>query len=480
MRVRPVVARRNVLRVLGAGAAVVLAAACGESAPEPTTPTPGTGRSDLDAALQRARTAAATVTERAPAPGPSLPQPGERREVPVAAMPLEIAGGRIFALFANGLLEAGRLSEGRYKFDDVPLDIYERDDWSVSRSLAAAEASAPELVVCFDFDLQDLVAHDQLAPLDDFLAADPDFDPGAYWPGALASGRYEGVQYGLPFAVSPSITLVNGELAAERDIELPEPTLQAFTAEACLRTAQAFHEPDPPDGGIGTRAILGGILSEPTLRGDYLVVPPVTSALLSALGSFRDSAGGFTPLQSDKAREVLEFYGDLIHQHRLLPIGDFDFGPYIQTGQWGMGFIPIAFSDIGEFRGDNRVFPFPAFGSGRNPTSTLLLGIVKSDREPDVAYDALRRLYAVIAPESTLPPYRVDATAVRRLMPELNGDDEHVLVHLLENAAFFDVSQSEFDALRNTLIRDVLLGDTDPGEGLRRAIEELQASSTAS
>ena len=477
MSARPSVARRRVLRLLGSGAAGVIAAACGEAAPEPTTPTPGTGRDDLDAALQRARTAAATVTERAPAPGPSLPQPGERREVPVAAMPLEIAGGRIFALFANGLLEAGRLSEGRYKFDDVPLDIYESDDWSISRSLAAAESSAPELVVCFDLDLQELISHDQLVPLDDFLAADPDFDPGAYWPGALESGQHEGTQYGLPFAVSPSFTLVNGELATERDIELPEPTLLAFTAEAFLRTAQAFHEPDPSDGGIGTRAILGGVLSEPTLRGDYLVVPPVTAALLSALGSFRDSAGGFTPLQSDKAREVLEFYGDLIHQHRLLPIGDFDFGPYVQTGQWGMGFIPIAFSDIGEFRGDNRVFPFPAFGSGLNPTSTFLLSIVKSDRDPDVAYDALRRLYSVIAPESTLPPTRVDAAGIRRLMPELNGNDENVLVHLLENAAFINTSQSEFDALRNTIVRDVLLGDTDPGEGLRRAIQAMQESS---
>ena len=45
-------------------------------------------------------------------------------------------------------------------------------------------------------------------------------------------------------------------------------------------------------------------------------------------------------------------------------------------------------------------------------------------------------LYSVMAPESSLPPYRVEAAAIRRLMPELHGDDEHVLVHLLENAAY--------------------------------------------
>ena len=470
----PVFSRRSALRILASSPAVLALAACGESEPEQTTPPPSTGRGDLDAALQRARTAAATVTERAPAPGPSLPQPGERREVPVAVMSLQIAGPRLFGLFANGLLDAGRRSEGRYKYDDVPLDFLLTEDWSMSRSLAAVEVSAPELVAFFEIDLDDLVAHDQLMPLGDFLAADPDFDPGAFWPGVLESGRHDGEQFGLPFAVSPTFTLVNGELAAERDIELPEPTLQDFTAEAFLRTAQAFDEPDSPDGGLGTRGILGGVLPEPTSSGDYLVFPPVTAALLSALGSFRDSGGGLTPLESDKAREVLEFYGDLIHRHRLLKIGDFDFGPYVQTGKWGFGFGTIAFSDIGEFLADNRVYPFPAFGSGRNPTNTFHLGIVKPAKDPEVAYDALRHLYSALAPNSTLPPFRVDAAGIRELMPELNGDDENVLLHLLESAAFDGSSRSESEALRDTLVRDVLLGDTDPAEGLRRAVQEMQ------
>ena len=460
--------------MLGSGAAGIVAAACGESAPEPTTPTPSTGRRDLDAALARARTAAASVTERAPEPGPSLPQPGEQRAVPVAVMSLDVAGPRILALFANGLREASRQSEGRYKFDDVPLDFFVTSDWSMSRTLAAVEASAPELVVFFGGDLDDLVAHDQLTPLDDYLAADPDFDPGAYWPGVLERGRHNGVQFGLPFAVSPDFTLVNGELAAVRDIELPEPTLQAFTAEAYLNTAQAFHEPEPPDGGTGTQGILGVLFSEPTQQGDYIVNPPLGIALNSALGSFRDSAGGLTPLESDKAREVLDFYRDLVHRHRLIPIGNLDYGRYIQAGRWGMGFASIAFSDAGQFIANNRVYPFPAFGSGRNPAFTFLLGVVNSGRDPDVSYDALRRLHAVIGPDSTLPPFRVDAAVIRQLMPELHGDDEHVIVHLLENATYPDLSRSEYALLSNSLVRDVLLGDTDPGEGLRRAVQAMQ------
>ena len=402
MRVSPAVARRRVLRLLGSGTVGAIAAACGEAPPPQTTPSPSTGRSDLDAALQRARTVAATVTERAPEPGPSLPQPGERREVPVAAMPLEIAGARLFALFANGLIEASRQSEGRYKYGIVPLNIFDAPAWSMSGALTAAESSAPELVAYFSTDLDDLVSHRQLAPLDDFLVTAPEFDSGAFWPGLLDRGQHAGVQYGLPFAVSPAFTLINGELAAERGIELPEPSLQAFTTDAFLEIAQAFHEPDPPDGGTGTQGILGAVHSEPSSQGDYFVNPPVTFALLSALGGFRDAAGGFTPLETDQARAVLEFYRDLTHRHELMPVGSLDYVRYIQAGKWGMGFGTIAFSDLGEFRADNRVYPFPGFGSGRNPTNTSMLGITASADEPDVAYDALRRLYAVIAPESTL------------------------------------------------------------------------------
>lgn len=479
MRVRPAVARRQVLRLLGSGTVGAIAAACGEASPEQTTPPPSPGRSDLDAALQRARTVAATVTERAPQPGPSLPKPGERREVLVGALPLEIAGARLFSLFANGLRDAGRASEGRYNFDDFPLDRHETDDWRMSRALAAAEPSAPEVMTYFSVDLDDLVAHDQLLPLDDYLAADPDFDAGAFWPGALESGQRDGVQFGLPFAVSPDFTLVNGDLAAERDIALPEPTLQAFTSKAYLETAQAFHEPDPPDGGTGTRGILGVVLAEPTLRGDYIVVPSVTAALLSALGGLRDSSGGFTPLESARAREVLEYFRELTHRHELLPVGSFDLGRYLQAGTWGMASVNVVFSEPGEFGTNNRVFPFPNFGSGRSPTGTFLLSMVKSAKDPDVAYDALRHLYSVIAPESTLPPYRVDAAAIRRLMPELHGDDEHVLVHLLENAVFYDMSLTELQALGSAIVRDVLLGDTSPAEGLRNAVQNIQASSAA-
>ena len=55
-----------------------------------------------------------------------------------------------------------------------------------------------------------------------------------------------------------------------------------------------------------------------------------------------------------------------------------------------MQFATVVFSQAGEFGTNNRVYPFPNFGSGRSPTGTFLLSVVKSARDPDVAYDALR------------------------------------------------------------------------------------------
>ena len=64
-------------------------------------------------------------------------------------------------------------------------------------------------------------------------------------------------------------------------------------------------------------------------------------------------------------------------------------------------------------------------------------------------------------------------------MPELRGDDEHVIVHLLQNPVFFDISPAEALLVRNTLVRDVLTGDTSPADGLRRVIQDLQAGAAA-
>ena len=439
----------------------------------------GAAGPELEAAIERAREAAAQVTARAPSASAAIPQAGDQRQVPVAILPTEFAGGRLFALFTNAFLEAGRRSEGRYRFQRTPIDVTNSSSrWSMSAAVDAVSGAAPDLVVYFGTDLQDLLAHEKLLPLEEFLAADPDFDPAAYWPGAPEAGRREGRQYGLPFAVSPTYTLVNGELAAERAIELPEPTLESFTADAFLGMAEAFHEPDPPEGGRGTQGILGNVSAEPYSWGDYGASPSPNAVLLSALGALRDDRGGWGPLVGDRSRQAVDFMRDLVKEHQLIPVGTPGYSGHIQAGRWGMGLGTIAFSDIGEFRADNRIYPFPNFGSGRNPTFTFLAGILSSSGEPEVAYDALRHFYAATAADSVLPPFRVDASTVRALMPELRAGDEEVLVHLLENAAFYDISRREMGVILNVIVRDVLAGDLSPEQGLRNVVQELEALRT--
>ncbi len=470
------VSRRAFLGAAGLTSASALLAACGESSPEPDVVSSGTAGPELEAAIEPAREAAAQVTALAPSAAAAVPKAGDQRQVPVAILPTEFAGGRLFALFANAFLEAGRRSDGRYQFTRESIDVSDISSrWSMSEAVDAVSGAAPDLVVYFGTDLQDLLAHEKLLPLDDFLAADPDFDPAAYWPGALGAGRFEGSQYGLPFAVSPFHTLINRELAAELGIELPEPTLDAFTADAFLQIALAFHVPDPPGGGRGTQGILGNVSADPHSRGDFGASPSPNAVLLSALGALRDDRGGFTPLEGDRARDAVAFIRDLVKRDQLIPVGSLNYFAYIEPGKWGMGFGTIAFSDIGELRADNRIYPFPNFGSGRNPTFTFLAGVLSSTNDPEVAYDALRHFYAATAADSVLPPFRVDAPAVRDLVPELRPGDEDVVVHLLENAGSYNLSRREMGVILNTIARDVLVGDLSPEQGLRNVVQELEA-----
>ena len=60
-------------------------------------------------------------------------------------------------------------------------------------------------------------------------------------------------------------------------------------------------------------------------------------------------------------------------------------------------------------------------------------------------------------------------------MPELRPGDEEVVVNLLENAAFINISRREIGVINNVIARDVLTGDLSPEQGLRNLVQELEA-----
>ena len=154
--------------------------------------------------------------------------------------------------------------------------------------------SRTDLVMLEQWDLANLVAGNKLLPLDEHLTSDSGFDPGAYWPGILETGKVEGVQYALPVAASPWITVVNRDLAAAAEYEIPP--REAWDSQAFVEAALTMHgDPEAPGGSDA----LGLLLNVEPMWGapDQLWSwTPSFLFLQSALGALPDSQGSFAAL----------------------------------------------------------------------------------------------------------------------------------------------------------------------------------------
>ena len=252
--------RLNRRRALAAGAASLSAlalAACGESPTESAAGSLPEGlQAELQRNLERARAEARNVTQAAPRAAVNLPAPGAGHPVTVAMYPSNRVGGSLFGQFVNGLAAARERAEERYTYKEAALD-YGRNasTFSISTSLDAVVNANPDLVIFFRADQADLLANDRLAPLDDFLVSDPDFDSADFWPGLLETGRHEGLRYAVPVAVSPHVLLFNRKLATELQVEPPLADPLAFDAEVFLDTVRRLHMEPPPSGGLGQHGL---------------------------------------------------------------------------------------------------------------------------------------------------------------------------------------------------------------------------------
>ncbi|MYD92093.1 MAG: hypothetical protein F4Y02_00070, partial [Chloroflexi bacterium] len=200
---RPLVTRRRLLAAGTAGVAAAMLAACGEeeSAPATRLPAPPTASHET----VQAQAVAATVTEAAPRDVGGLPEPGAQRLVSVAftAPTWSVWGFGIEPMLLSAGLAASAASERRYRYEGRTITDHFKSDYSLSAQLGSLPGGGAELVMFHAHDLPDLLAAEQLLPLDDHLQSDADFDRANYWPGTLETGLHEGVQYTLPVAVSP-------------------------------------------------------------------------------------------------------------------------------------------------------------------------------------------------------------------------------------------------------------------------------------
>ena len=155
-----------------------------------------------------------TLKASKPKPSGVLPEPGERRPMPVVAVRAraDLWLPSVFSAFGK----AEVASEGRYTYPEVAIkDSLETrsSNWSYGGELALRSDSAPAIVNFGQGDFIDLVETESLLPLDQHFKDDSNFDPDAYWPGVLAAGQFRGVQYALPYGVGVWVVAFSDNLA---------------------------------------------------------------------------------------------------------------------------------------------------------------------------------------------------------------------------------------------------------------------------
>ena len=485
----PGLTRRRALRLAITAGAGVLAAACGEpDIPKIQPPVlPSTQRTQA-ATTQATESAAAppptvivTVGERAPSREGALPQAGANRPISIA-LPT-FAGGNwdVEPILLSAELAARQDTDSRYQYTRTPLPSNFGYRWDYAATVDdGAGAARTDLLMLEQWDLANLVAGNKLLALDEHLASDSNFDPGAYWPGILETGKVEGVQYAVPVAAAPWITIVNRDLAAAAEYEIPPRS--AWDGPAFVEAALAMHgDPEAPGGSDA----LGLLLNVEPMWGapDQLwSYTPSFLFLQSALGALPDSQGSFAPLRSDPAKAIAETYYDLATTYGLAESADSSRGTlwyrYIQ-GQIAMLIMSLGGLGFGWMTRsagpDNVLYPFPRFGSGGAPVSVwMMMGIGAGTQEPKVAYDALRALDRNTQRVANVPAQRLEPDQLQRLFASYSDEAARMVVDIMQSANYVTIDRPQWGAFVNQLDAGIIRDELSAHEALTNLIHRLE------
>ena len=377
------------------------------------------------------------------------------------------------------------ISEGRYDFQVVAVDT-EAVDWNMAEALRALPRSEAvlDLLTFVPGSLAGLVAAEALLPLDEYLSWDAlrsdvrTFQPDSYWPGFYASGQVRGIQYALPLYAGVYVTLVNQEVAERAGVELPAPDRLAFDRDSFLDLAQALHTPPPEAGQDGTPGLLMGVDPEVDPLEGSPVWPSSEFFLYSALGRLPGPEGLFEHLRSEAAVTAVETLRALVQEPGIgLRFSRVSWN--LTSGNYGMMIWGMSGQALPS-TGSPRVYPFPDFGSGRNPASVgFSIGIAAGSEDPALAYDALRWLEETLVGTQVLPSYlparRAPAHDIRQVRPQLTEEEAALVVDLLEHPALMRLTSAERAILTRLVDAGAILGDVPADEALNQAADELEA-----
>lgn len=111
------------------------------------------------------------------------------------------------------------------KYKNVKVHYYSgilKDDYSEWLSQQLLLGKLPDIFMILSDDFNKFASLGVLKNLDKLMAEDSSFNPDLYFKTCLLSGRYEGVQYALPYETVPTLMFVNKSLLQKEGIDIPD------------------------------------------------------------------------------------------------------------------------------------------------------------------------------------------------------------------------------------------------------------------
>lgn len=253
-----------------------------------------------------------------------------------------------------------------------------KEDYSLWLSQQLLTGNEPNLYMILNEDFNSLASLGALKNLDQIIKSDSDFDVDKFYQNTLEIGKYQGVQYALPYEVNPTLMFVNKTLLEKEGISLPE---NDWTLDDFYNICKQITKDTDNDGIIDQYG--------------YYNYTWLDAIYAGGINIFNES-GTSCDLNNTKVKEAIQFIEkiNLLNQGFNVTSNDFDQGK--------VAFAPMQFSQYRTYKPyPYRVSKFSTFewdviempqqtDAYLTQLSSLMIGLSTRSSNGDLAWQLLK------------------------------------------------------------------------------------------
>ena len=253
-----------------------------------------------------------------------------------------------------------------------------KEDYSLWLLQQLLTGNEPDLYMILNEDFNSLASLGALKNLDQIIKSDSDFHVDKFYQNTLEIGKYQGVQYALPYEVNPTLMFVNKTLLEKEGISLPE---NDWTLDDFYNICKQITKDTDNDGIIDQYG--------------YYNYTWLDAIYAGGINIFNES-GTSCDLNNTKVKEAIQFIEkiNLLNQGFNVTSNDFDQGK--------VAFAPMQFSQYRTYKPyPYRVSKFSTFewdviempqqtDAYLTQLSSLMIGLSTRSSNGDLAWQLLK------------------------------------------------------------------------------------------